>query len=220
MNRKNTFWILSFAFAVILLQVSCGYDHKKPGWEYMPDMVHSLAYETNTMNPYLPDSMTEQAPLANTIPLYMGSLGNPHPYQPYHYANNDSGYNAAGRELKNPFEATDENLAYGKKYFEIYCAVCHGKDGKANGPIVENPQLLHPFPPPPSYFSDNLLNLPEGKMYHSVHYGKGLMGAYSKLLDHDQLWKVILYVKKMQSDFIAAQNPSASTVTDSTSTKN
>jgi len=217
MNKKITFWMMSLAAVTVLLQSSCGYNHKKPGWEYMPDMVHSVAYETNTMNPYLPDSMTEQAPLAGTIPLYMGSIGNPHPYQPFHYAQNDSGYNAAGRELMNPFPATEENLAYGKKYFEIYCAICHGKDGKADGTIVNNPQLLHPFPPPPSYFNDPLLTLPVGKMYFSVHYGKGLMGAYSKLLDHDQIWKVLLYVKKMQADYISSQNPSAST--DSTTTK-
>ena len=219
MNRKNTFWILSLAAGILFLQASCGYDHKKPGWEYMPDMVHSTAYETNTMNPYLPDSMTMQAPLFGTIPIYLEKLGNPHPYQPYHYANNDSGYNAAGRDLKNPFQPTEENLAYGKKYFEIYCAVCHGKDGKATGTIVDNPQLLHPFPPPPSYFNDYLMNLPDGKMYHSVHYGKGLMGAYSKLLDHDQIWKVLLYLNKMQDDYLAASNPNAAATNDSTTKK-
>jgi mono/diheme cytochrome c family protein len=84
---------------------------------------------------------------------------------------------------------------------------------------VNNPKLKNPFPPPPSYYADNLVNLAEGKMYHSVHYGKNLMGPYSKVLDHDQIWKVVYYVKSLQQDYINSQPKTETAVASADTTK-
>jgi len=54
------------ATAIICLFIflsSCYYPKSSPGWEYMPDMVHSPAYETYSVNPFFPDSMNAAQPV-------------------------------------------------------------------------------------------------------------------------------------------------------------
>jgi hypothetical protein len=50
----------------------------------------------------------------------------------------------------------------------------------------------------PSY-SDKLKDLPEGKMYHTLTWGKGLMGSHASQLSQRQRWEVIEYIKVLQN---------------------
>jgi len=194
------------ATAIICLFIflsSCYYPKSSPGWEYMPDMANSIASETNMENDVFPDSMGQRPPVPGTIPRGV--------YEPFHYSMNLTGYDSAGLYLHFPAWLDSNSLTEGQRLFTIYCAVCHGADGKGDGTIVTAAELKNPFPPPPSYFSDALINLPEGKMYYSAHYGKNLMGPYSKLLDHNQLWEVVYYIKSLQKKSMTGAAPADST---------
>jgi len=213
-NIKEVIAVLSI-IAVIIMQASCYYPKSKPGWEYMPDMVNAVTYETYSPNDFYGDSMSARMPVTGTLPRGV--------YQPFHFSPNPTGYDSAGLMLHFPSWVDSNSLGDGQHLFSIYCAVCHGFDGKGDGSIVTSTKIKNPFPPPPSYFSDALVNLPEGKMYYSVHYGKNLMGAYSKALDHDQVWKVVYYVKSMQNHYkdsvsAAAAKASAASATASADT--
>jgi len=174
-------------FLMIGLLASCAKDPKRPGYIYTPDMTYSRAYETYAPNPYGDYGSSAMKPPANTIPRG---------YKPFHYENNISDYARAGEELVNPVEATKENIAEGKNFYEIYCAICHGTKLDGNGRIVN----LEKFPPPPSFFSDYMMNLPDGKKFFSIHYGKNLMGSYASQLTQEERWKVILYIDNMQAE--------------------
>lgn len=176
--------VISFAAIVIS---SCTYNTPQhPGYEFMPDMYRSTSYETNSVNPLFSDSMTNRLPVAGTVPR-----GN---YLPYPYPNTNEGYEAAGKEWKNPLEKTPENLAEGKRLFEIFCIHCHGAEGMGNGSIVANGK----FAPPPAYSGDQLRELPEGKMFHTLEYGKNMMGSHASQLTQTERWKIIIYVQTLQ----------------------
>ena len=64
------------------------------GYEYMPDMYYSHAYQTYTMNPNFSDSMSAREPVQGTIPR--GFL-------PFEYENTLDDFKRAAIELKNPF---------------------------------------------------------------------------------------------------------------------
>ncbi len=189
--RKNTVISLVALAVLVFAFSSCFFDKKKPGWEYMPDMVHPQSAQPYDVNLNFPDSSESRPPVAGTIPRGV--------YMPFHYPNTPEGYNAAGKEVKCPIEATPENLLEGQRLFNIYCAICHGEDGNADGTIVKNGK----FPPPPSYFSNTLLALPIGKMFFTVHYGKNMMGSYASQLNQEQIWKVLSYVKSMQKAYVS-----------------
>ena len=172
-------------FMLGLLMASCNRSEEHPGYIYFPDMTYSQAYETMAPNPNFEDSTTMQTPVPGTIPRG---------YTPFHYENNLTDYARAGEELTNPVPKTEEAVAEGKYYFGIYCAICHGAAGEGNGPIVQREK----FPPPPTYFNDYMMNLPDGKMFFSIHYGKNLMGSYASQLTQEERWKVIHYINSLQ----------------------
>jgi len=64
-------------------------------------------------------------------------------------------------------------------------------------------------PPPPAYNSAALINLPEGKMFHTITYGKNLMGSHASQLNVEERWKVIRYVQTLQNPDVmkAADQP-------------
>jgi mono/diheme cytochrome c family protein len=113
---------------------------------------------------------------------------------PYPYKNDSAGYEDAGKNLKDPFPATPEIIAQGKEKFEKYCIHCHGATGQGDGTVV----TIGNFPPPPAY-DKGLKNLPEGKMFHTLQYGKGMMGSHASQLTVEDRWKIIRYVQTLQN---------------------
>lgn len=193
----QTYKRLSFAafLAIGLLGLSsCGSDELSPGIEYMPDMYRTPAREpyaknempvegTNTFS----DNMESKLPPEGTIPMDYN-------YLPYGIPNNNEGYQMAGELLKNPFPANEEIVAEGKVIYSKFCVQCHGKTGMGDGPTV-----AAGHPPPPAYSSASLKNLPEGKMFHTITYGKNLMGSHASQLNNEERWKVIRYVQTLQN---------------------
>ena len=184
---KYTVILGSAAFGVSVILSSCNDDPKHPGYEYMPDMYRSPSYETYSINPNFKDSMTARRPVAGTIPR--GS-----DYMPYPYPNTPEGYEAAGKELKNPFEKTEANVAEGKRLYETFCIHCHGAEGHGDGTIIANGK----FPGAPPSYSGPLKDLPEGKMFHTITYGKNLMGSHASQVNQTERWKIIMYVQTLQ----------------------
>jgi mono/diheme cytochrome c family protein len=180
---------------------SCIRNSNSPGRQYMPDMVDPVAYDAGSPNPIFRDGKTNQfAP--------EGSLAR----GKYIYPLADTEYVKAASLITNPFVFTKEEIdGEGKYLYTVNCAICHGDKGDGQGYLVE----INKFPPPPSYLSEPLLSLPEGQRYHTLMYGKNMMGSYATQLDHRERWLVLSYVKSLQN----ASKPATTTVTDSTKTK-
>jgi mono/diheme cytochrome c family protein len=125
-------------------------------------------------------------------------------YMPYVYPNTPDGYEQAGLYLKNPIVYSEAVEKDGEALYGKFCVHCHGATGQGDGKVgLKLPGA------PPSY-SGPLKNLPEGKIFHSITYGKGLMGNHASLLTQEERWKLVYYVQKLQG-------PKAS-ATDSTKT--
>jgi mono/diheme cytochrome c family protein len=176
------------AWGVVLIAAalsgSACVDHtQKPGFEYMPDMVHSLAYDSFAPNPVTRDHKTMQAPVAGTIPR--GFL-------PLHYQATPADAERAGRELKNPLRRTPETLAHGKVLYETFCIVCHGASGLGDGPLVPR------IPNPPSYTSERVRWMPAGQLFHVTTYGSGRMPSYASQTTPEERWQIVMYVQTLQ----------------------
>lgn len=176
----------------------CFTDNRRPGWEYMPDMAHSVAYDAYSENPFFKEG-TNRLPVKGTVPMYEGYMGKVSHFTPYPYSNSVSGYDSAGVYLKSPIAATSQTIAEGERLYMIHCAVCHGKTGLGDGPIVVNDKIVNTFPPPPSYFSERLMTLPEGKMFHTIQHGRNLMGSYASQVDSREAWMIIHFIQSLQA---------------------
>jgi mono/diheme cytochrome c family protein len=170
----------------------------KPGPEYMPDMARGPQYKAFAPNLATRNGITLQRPVVGTI-----KRG----YQPFHYGKGDAEAVRAGAELGNPFHATAPVLAKGKALYEIYCLVCHGEQGKGDGPISAK------IPPPPSYKSDRLLGYPPGRIFHVITMGANKMPSYAAQLAPEERWQVITYVRSQLQGLPEADPPSGSAPT-------
>jgi mono/diheme cytochrome c family protein len=154
----------------------------------MPDMYRSPSLETNMA--YI-DMNTGDTLQANRLPV-KGSIARG--FMPYPYANDTSGYANAGKFLHNPYPKNIANLAEGEALYGKYCVHCHGASGAGDGLVGGK----LPGPPPP-YSGSGLKNLPEGKIFHTITYGKGMMGPHASLLSQQERWKVVMFVQKLQN---------------------
>ena len=84
-------------------------------------------------------------------------------------------------------------LEKGQEIYTMMCSQCHGEEGKGDGALSRNGHILGI----PSY-SDKLKDLTEGKMFHTLTYGKGLMGSHASQLSQKDRWLVIEYIKVLQ----------------------
>ena len=97
--------------------------------------------------------------------------------------------------MKSPFEKNEENLANGKKMYEIYCSVCHGSKGDGNGILMEREKFLGI----PSYADRDIT---EGSIYHVLMHGINLMGSHAGQVNDKERWQISQYVLKLRNDLI------------------
>jgi mono/diheme cytochrome c family protein len=188
--KRIFIYILSVA---ILLQFSsCTHDDQsRPQKEFMPDMYRSPSYETYSVNPIFDDSMSARQPVAGTI-ARGDAIFTDYDRLPYPYPNTPEGYEEAGAKLTNPLEKSELNMAEGKRLYDLYCTHCHGAKGMGDGLVSQRNG-----PIPPAYNSDQLKGITVGKMYHTVHWGKNMMGSHASQLTPTQRWKIIMYVETL-----------------------
>jgi mono/diheme cytochrome c family protein len=167
------------AVSLATLLTGCGADSQHRAYEYMPDMARDPAYKAYAPNSVTRDGLTLQVPVAGTIPRG---------YQPFHFGPGEPEAIRAGRELHNPYRATPTTLEEGKALYETYCLVCHGAQGRGDGPISSK------IPTPPSYVSDRVIQFPPGRIFHVITLGSGKMPSYAAQLSSDERWKIVTYV--------------------------
>jgi mono/diheme cytochrome c family protein len=185
-------------FLLALTVSSCIKSEQSPGYEYMPDMYRSPAVEAyvdygeirDTIREELALSISARKPADGTVPMSSNAMND----MPYTIPNTMEGYALAGEVVKSPFPQTEEYIEMGKEIYTNFCIQCHGKEGQGNGPVVVNGG----HPAPQAYNSANLKTLPEGKMFHTLTYGKGAMGSHASQLTKEERWKVVAYVKHLQ----------------------
>ena len=169
---------------ILLALVSCDRTRSSTGWDYMPDMYYSNAYESYTPNPNFSDEMTMRKPVEGTVSRGM---------VPFAYENSNEDRLAAGEALINPMELNSENLVQGKTSYEIFCLSCHGPLGDGQGHLFTSER--YPYPPA-SLVNDQAKALKDGEIYHSITVGYGIMGAHGAMIEAEDRWRIILHIRE------------------------
>jgi mono/diheme cytochrome c family protein len=96
-------------------------------------------------------------------------------------------------------------LERGRERFDIYCAVCHGRDGDGKGMIPQRG-----FTEPPNFHTDKsrgfrhkgydvpLRKVPVGYVFEVVTRGYGAMPDYAEQVPVRDRWAIISYVRALQ----------------------
>ena len=163
--------------AVVLLASACNPD----------DVVHRIGWFSNmrhqrSIAPY------EQpiAPPEGAVPVTGAAL-------PVDRDNAD--------RVANPRARTSESINRGQFVYATYCQVCHGAEGKGDGPV----SLVGggPFPAIPTLVDDARRRLSDGYLYgviaNAQAMGKGLMPYYGWSIRGTDRWDVVNYVRALQA---------------------
>lgn len=169
------------AAIVLLLVAAC--SSTKPRYEYAPDMVDSLAYESFSASPLTRDGKTMMGPAPGTIAR--GA-------KPFLYDIGAGEAARAGRELVNPVPRTEGALARGAQVFRVFCAPCHGARGLGDGPMIPA------FSKPPSLLDEKARALPPGHIFHIISRGQNKMESYAVQITPDDRWKVVHFMRSLQ----------------------
>lgn len=222
MKLKHTLFVLAFSCIVL---TSCERaDGNYPGTEYVPDMVHSIAYEANYYDYYYYNTWggeeeyykwaKPRKPVANTIARGDAGIGAADYARkasmkgipsagsvPYHYEDTEEERTRASNEIiSNPYPITDAGLARAKDLYDVQCGICHGPKGSGEGYLVseKNPNAVYPAQPA-NLISDEFVNASNGRFYHAIMYGKNVMGGYADKLSYEERWQVIHYIRSLQA---------------------
>lgn len=99
---------------------------------------------------------------------------------------------ALGRRFPNPIPQTAESIERGRDRYEIYCALCHGDQGMADGQL----QPLMPFILP--VISERANAYSDGYLYAMIVQGRGLMRPYGDKVRGDDRWHIVNYLRVLQ----------------------
>lgn len=213
--------LILVAVLLVSLMTSCYNDHSKRNVEYAPNMYNSLPLEPFSETEYWDThiggnyaaikgsdqenlkevgfkyGMSMQMPVEGTVPRgdswYYKNDHN-FPWEPYPFPNTADGYEQAGVEWDFPEGFNKDGASVKKRGEELYttfCVNCHGSNGEAKGNLMTSGKFVGV----PAY-SGRLKGLPVGKMYHTLTYGKGVMGSHAWQLTPRERWEVISYILK------------------------
>lgn len=189
MKNKYQNIVTKLSLAIVIVSILSCREKNGLAPEYMPDMYRSPSIEPyvdygeirDKQHSDMKDVMTARVPVNGTIPRG---------FTPYAYENNAEGYEKAGLNLNNPITFSENVVKEGEALYGMFCVQCHGTTGQGDGILVEREK----FPPLPVKFNPGLA-ISEGKMFHSITFGKGLMGSHASQLNKEERWKLILFIR-------------------------
>ena len=205
--RMKKLSVIALIFISGAALVSCGSGVRRdPGRVYMPDMFYSRAYETYAQRDSTQFTENEaeagrkifynNQPVAGTI-----YTGEDLPFPLAKDATGDTTNYVAAKALANPEGplTADETTEIHRLYL-INCGICHGAKMDGNGPLYNDGN--GPFSAAPKNLLGDpiVLKMPEGQMFYSIEYGKGMMGSYASQLSRKQRWQLVHYIKARQHE--------------------
>jgi len=101
--------------------------------------------------------------------------------------------------LNNPLKNNEINLAEGESLYQANCSSCHGIGGEGDGVASRG------LNPKPKNLAETQSKQSDAYLYWRISEGglmepfNSLMPAWRGLLDEDQIWQIITYVRTMGS---------------------
>lgn len=188
--------IITIVTAGIMAMAGCSDIQRKPKRVYMPDMRYSVAYETYADHSKLADSgiFYNNRPVAGTVKRGEDVV--------FHYEmlTDTTGSYDKSASMKNPIDSLDKGQSTeAERLFLVNCGVCHGPKLDGNGPLYKDGN--GPYTAKPANLSGSdakYAAMADGTMFHTITYGKNMMGSYASQVTPKQRWMIISYIKSKQ----------------------
>lgn len=205
------YFFLAYAIIAVLfigLMPTRGAKSPNTPIRLFPDMDEQDVLKAQKPSGFFADGQGARQPVAGTQPLGFSATGNPDLggiHDPEF--GGGTGYYATGgiddyfgngmpEELKLTPENVSAFLVRGKEVYDVNCAICHGASGDGLG-ITSN----YGVPGIANLTQENWFPAvyPDGRLFHTISYGKGNMGGYKHNIALRDRWAVVAYVRALQT---------------------
>lgn len=192
-------------FVSLVVLNSCRFNKKSEGYNYMPDMAYSRAYETyadldsskftNDVAQAGGKMYYDRMPVPGTVArgevssflLPMDKFG-------------DSTNYVASKSIINPLPALSAvDYLEAARLYLVNCGICHGDKLDGMGPLFKGGEGPYAAAPRNLITDPIVANMPDGQMFYSITYGKNAMGSYASQLTTKQRWMIVHYINEKQN---------------------
>lgn len=97
------------------------------------------------------------------------------------------------RLASNPLAETEANVRNGRIYYGYYCLMCHGKDGKGNGPVGQSYD-----PKPTDLTAQAVTGMSDGELYIRMLTGTGHDPVLTQTVLKDHRWPIVIYIRNIK----------------------
>ncbi len=98
-----------------------------------------------------------------------------------------------GKVPVNPVAATEDSLAVGQTLFETNCAICHGREGRGDGPVGKKWIV-----PCANLHQERIHRLSDGDLFNRITAGYGTMPGFARRLSPEDRWHVVNYARQFK----------------------
>lgn len=97
------------------------------------------------------------------------------------------------QNMKNPTEASSDNIADGKALYAKHCQSCHGKKGLGDGTKAQDVEGdLGDFS------SEEFHSQTDGAIFYKSYIGRKDMPNFEKKMSDEDMWFVVSYIRTMK----------------------
>jgi len=175
--------------------------------EWFNDMAHQAKAQPQHRTDFFADQRSARPPVPGTVPIgfnlegrYFQTEGNNlvdghggFTNQP-DYVNTGRMDDMFGDGIPEQFASRGlEFVERGQQRFNINCAICHGRDGKATGVVK-----AYGMPGIRNITDDGVKAQPDGQIFNTITHGKLTMGAYGPVITVEDRWAIVTYVRALQ----------------------
>jgi cytochrome c553 len=181
-----------------------GGQMRKPPFELFPDMDRQAKLRPQEPFKFMPNGLSSQLPPAGTVARSEAI----HTVDGDVYAFEDSPVNTGKISgttnfiATNPLQVNEVLLQRGRERFDIYCAPCHGRTGDGNG-ITKK---LGVMPAVANLHDQRIVTMTDGEIFNTITHGKNTMGAVGPLLNTQDRWAVVAYLRALQLSWLGTKD--------------
>lgn len=96
----------------------------------------------------------------------------------------------ADQRLSNTQPSSPASLETGRAYYDTFCAVCHGRTGRGDGPLTKR------FPAIPAIATEQVAGYTDPYVFALISKGRGLMPEYSRI-PATARWDIVNYARTL-----------------------
>lgn len=97
----------------------------------------------------------------------------------------------AAADLPNPVPVTAASIKRGAVFYKVHCQVCHGKEGKGDGPVG----VKFTDKSPVDLNKDHTQDQTDGQLFFTITRGRIAMPFYRDALSASERWDLINYIR-------------------------